>query len=557
MSLIRPDTIPVVVLAFANEYSEQGFLRSLTREMKSLLQVLEPAVQQGRAFIKLLPAATQEDIAAVFQDEWYQGRICIFHYAGHADEDELWLESDQTGNQSFFSLGLAKFLGAQQGLRLVCLNGCATAEHGRLLREANVPAVVTTSRKIDDTKATAFATVFFQGLAGGASVQEAFQEAEGILLGQYGPEPFRPGDATRSLFWDEEGATGPQPDLDLPWRLTLRKEANWVPAQWRLFYDLQQEEAKQASVVASDLVGESCGNYELSELLGQGTMGAVYRARHVSLKVDRAIKITHRVTEGYDHLKGLVFMGNKGLSTIDHPNVVEFYDVGEVELLGEKRLYVVMELISGTRLDKMDPSTFWTTNEDLQRLREVMLQLFSGLQAAHETQFEDVAGVRHQGIIHGNIKTRKILFTPEGTPKLIDFLFTDLTRSPGIKFDWPEEVRQKVRDENPEAFLAPELIAGDHGPTVQTDVYALGAAFFEVITQKAATQIKFDSYGPLQDFVNTHNQHIPRKLVRILWQTLHPRTQSRYPDAASVVRDLLKSMPWYRRIWYQVKAWVS
>ena len=68
----------------------------------------------------------------------------------------------------------------------------------------------------------------------------------------------------------------------------------------------------------------------------------------------RAIKVTHPVVKGYDLLKNLVFAGNKGLSSIDHPSVAEFFDVGETELFGQLHLYMVMELIEGERLDKMD-----------------------------------------------------------------------------------------------------------------------------------------------------------------------------------------------------------
>lgn len=546
-SVHRP---PVIVLAFANERSEEGFLRKLTIEMKHLLRVLEPAVQRGRIFVKVIPAATQEDIVAVFQDEWYHERISLFHYAGHADEDELWLENESGGNQSFFSLGLARFLGAQKSLRLVFLNGCATGEHAALLHEANIPAVITTSRKIRDDQATEFATIFYRGLAGGQSLAESFQEAEGVLLGLYQKEELTHSGGTRSLHW--ENAPQNSSDPELPWLLTLREVADWVPAQWRLFYALDASQ-KEAHRQAEDFVGLRFANYELSELLGQGALGSVFRARHLGLDEERAIKITHPVAEGYDHLKALVLAGNKGLSTIQHPNVVEFFDVGEVEMQGENRLYMVMELIEGQRLDKIPPSTFWATKDDLNRLIELMIQLLSGLEAAHQTQFTDASGMARQGIIHGNIKTRKILFTPEGTPKLIDFLFSDLSRSSGIRFDWPPAVQEKLRQEDPEAFLAPELVRGNSGVNVRTDLYALGAVFFEVMSGASATQINFGTYETLQNFIKTKNPNIPTHLTKVLWRMIHPKATLRYPSAQEVLQDLEKGIPWFRRLIYRIR----
>ena len=84
---MQKPTIPVIVLAFANEHTSKGFLSGLSKEMKQILKALEPAVQKGKIHIKILPAATQDEIISVFQDAWYEDRIWIFHYGGHADED--------------------------------------------------------------------------------------------------------------------------------------------------------------------------------------------------------------------------------------------------------------------------------------------------------------------------------------------------------------------------------------------------------------------------------------------------------------------------------------
>ena len=234
--------VPVLVLAFANERIQGRYLRKLTVEMKNILDALEPAVQKGRVFIKLIPAATQKEIVEVFQDEWYHNRVSIFHYAGHADEDELWLESSDGGNEAFFSQGLARFLGAQSSLRLAFLNGCATGAHASLLHDANIPAVITTSREIQDDQATEFATTFYRGMASGASLEESFAEAEGVLLGRYAEHT---NEGTRGLYW-ESAPPSTTDEEGLPWRLTLRPKVEWVPAQWRLFYELKEEHSAQA-----------------------------------------------------------------------------------------------------------------------------------------------------------------------------------------------------------------------------------------------------------------------------------------------------------------------
>ncbi|MEL6851870.1 MAG: CHAT domain-containing protein, partial [Bacteroidota bacterium] len=316
-----PDTTaktPVIVMAYANERTEDGFLRELTTEMKEVMNALEPAVQKGRVHLKLIPAATQEEIAAVFQDEWYQERIWIFHYSGHADGDELWLEDENGGNKSFFSLGLARFLGVQKGLKLVFLNGCATKMHTPLLLEKNIPAVITTSEKIKDDMARDFARHFYRGMASGANIEESFGEAEGLILAAVGNNHFS-ASATRSLFWEEDTEAA---KLDLPWKISFKEGASWFPAQWRLFHELKEADNAE-DFLAEALIGQTIGNYEILELLGTGSMGSVYKVLHKNFNEERAMKITHRVVEGYDLLKDVVFAGNKGLSSINHPNVVK------------------------------------------------------------------------------------------------------------------------------------------------------------------------------------------------------------------------------------------
>ncbi len=548
MSTFKPKT-PVIFLAFANERSEDGFLRGLTLEMKRIMETLEPAVQKGRCHLKILPAATQAEIIEVFQDEWYQGRIWIFHYAGHAAEDQLWLEGEEGGNQAFFSQGLSRFLGAQEGLKLVFLNGCATADHARLLHESDIPAVITTHVKIRDDQAQDFAAILYQGMAGGASIDEAFEEAEGGLLGKYREEELVEGGSTRALFWSHEKA---DIQKDFPWKLSYRKEEAWVPKSWRLFYELKKEE-NPSEVEAEAFVGETLNNMELVEVLGQGSLGVVYRAIHKNLNEERAVKITHKVLEGYEELKNVIYVGNKGLSGIDHPNVVKFYDVGEVILFGEKRLYMVMELIKGERMDKISKDYWLGEKENHFRFADVILQTASGLHAAHKTKFEDLSGMPREGIVCGNIKPRKILFTTEGVPKLIDFLFTDLSRSQNIKLQLPKSVQNIMRKERPEDFLAPEIIEGKGGVSKQGDIYALGAVFFHAITGKYRADFDFKSDKELHRFVKQQDRLFPKYLSKLIFESTYPKPSGRTSNIKDVINEVLKPAGFLKKLSYWVK----
>lgn len=542
--------IPVIVLAFANEFTTKGFLRQLTTELKLIMNALEPAVQKSRCHIRILPAATQQEIAAVFQDEWYQDRVWIFHYGGHADEDELWLEGDSGGNTPFFSLGLAKFLGAQKGLKLVFLNGCATAQHAQLMLANDIPAVVATSRKVADAQAVDFASSFYKGLASGASIQEAFNEAEGLLLGKLGND-FGATETGRSLFWDEP--IGPETNKDLPWRVFTAAKNPLPLNYWRLFRELNPLIGMQPLDVNAFIGTVIDNKYKLTAFLGQGGFGVVYKALHTSLDQEVAIKITHPVLEGYDKLKNIIFSGNKGLNQLRHPNVIRFYDTGETELAGSKRIYIVMELVNGKSLDQLDLGISMLDREKIRGLLDLALQICYGLAAAHATEYQDALGISQKGIIHGNLSSQKVLFTPEGIPKIIDFLFMDLAKAPGVLFEIPEEVKIKTRGKRIEDYYPPEVLSGQTSINKQTDIYGLGTIFLEVSLRKKLHDINYASLDDLYALLKEQNSLMPRYVAKIIFKALHPDPKERYTRVEEIINDFYHNAPWFLKILFRIK----
>ena len=157
---------PVIFLAFANDRDDTvGYLRNLPDEARKLRDALRPAEQDGLCEVQALQNCTAEDIFKVFQDSRYRNRIAVFHYGGHANGCQLLLESAGCGSAAADAGGLAAFLGEQQGLQLVFLNGCSTQQQTEGLLAANVSVVISTSRSIDDAVATDFASQFYRSLA--------------------------------------------------------------------------------------------------------------------------------------------------------------------------------------------------------------------------------------------------------------------------------------------------------------------------------------------------------------------------------------------------------
>lgn len=117
--------------------------------------------------------------------------------------------------------GLARFLAEQRGLALVFLNGCSTAGQVSDLLDAGVQAVIATDQAVEDGMATVFAARFYQGMAGGAAIGAAFEEAKAAMQMQ-GGRVFR-----------HLGVAEEEDDDRLPWRLHYREGAVAV-AGWSL-----------------------------------------------------------------------------------------------------------------------------------------------------------------------------------------------------------------------------------------------------------------------------------------------------------------------------------
>ncbi len=219
---------PVFLLAFANDRSDRAqYLRNLPEELREIRAALDQAKSQGLCDYVYLANATLTEILDTFTNSEYRNRIAGFHYAGHANDFQLMLETNDGRVATADAAGLAAFLSRQLGLQLVFLNGCSTRRQVEALLEANVPLVIATSQAIKDDVAKEFASRFYRGLASGINVQAAYREAEAAVRAQ--------GDGNlRNLFW-----AGAQPALDTiqeerwPWDLYIKKGAE-IAGEWNL-----------------------------------------------------------------------------------------------------------------------------------------------------------------------------------------------------------------------------------------------------------------------------------------------------------------------------------
>ncbi len=213
-------TRPVLLFAFATEDATIH----VEEEARAIQTSLQPVIgESGLCDLELPPFLKLTDIVEVFQKN--RNRVSIFHYAGHANGAELLLRTALgTGAGAH---GLTQIVRGQSGLKLVFLNGCSTERQVELWIAAGVPCVIATTRAVNGEVAKNFAARFYKGLATGASIRTAYDEAAGEATASCRGN-------TRLLYCDEESAeAGESMHGHWPWFIRTAPGAEWVE-EWNL-----------------------------------------------------------------------------------------------------------------------------------------------------------------------------------------------------------------------------------------------------------------------------------------------------------------------------------
>ena len=201
------------------------------------------------------------------------------------------------------------------------------------------------------------------------------------------------------------------------------------------------------------------GRYRLEARAGEGGMGVVYRARHVLIDRVVALKLIRPDLRGETHLRAWMLREARAANRVDHAHIIDIHDIGETE---EGELYLVMEYLVGTALS----AELARGPMPLGRGVDILEQMCAALARAHDL-----------GVIHRDLKSDNILLSSRGGRKdfvkILDFGLAHLAMDPrlapkGAVFGTPE-------------YMSPEQARGEEaGP--QSDLYALGVLFFEMLT---------------------------------------------------------------------------
>jgi len=202
------------------------------------------------------------------------------------------------------------------------------------------------------------------------------------------------------------------------------------------------------------LIGRTLGGCRLEEKLGQGGMGAAYRARHLGLEKDVVVKVLPPAFGSSPELRERFLREARATAKLSHPNVVHVYDVGDEGGV----LYYVMEYVPGESLHALSARRAPLPLAEATRL---VSEVARGLAAAHEA-----------GIVHRDVKPANVLVTPKGAAKVVDF---------GLAQDAAQEgLSASGQLLGTPHYMAPEQASG--AADARSDLYALGVVYYKLLT---------------------------------------------------------------------------
>jgi serine/threonine protein kinase len=268
------------------------------------------------------------------------------------------------------------------------------------------------------------------------------------------------------------------------------------------------------------------GKYLIEQLLGEGGMGAVFAATHRFTGKQVAIKwMLPELARDEDAVHRFMREA-QAAGRINHPNVVDVYDVGQ----HEDSFFLVMELLRG------EPLTSALSRRDLtvREVLELLLRAMRGVAAAHR-----------QGVVHRDLKPDNIFLAYEDDgvgrePKVLDFGISKVSNEGQLN---PRLTRTGNVVGTP-YYMPPEQIRGSENLDRRADIYAFGVILYEALTG----QVPFiaDTYGALVLEIATGTPKTPDELVpglphdlsRVVMRAMARNAADRFPDMETLIHAL-------------------
>ncbi|HYL54234.1 MAG TPA: serine/threonine-protein kinase [Gemmatimonadales bacterium] len=250
------------------------------------------------------------------------------------------------------------------------------------------------------------------------------------------------------------------------------------------------------------------GKFELHELIGEGAMGAVWKAYDSVIRRYVALKLLSRAGRTAD-ARDRFLREARAAGALQHPNIVTIYDLGE----SDGQLFIAMELVDGR-----DLSSLIALSEPLalERKLDIVIEVLQGLSYAHE-----------RGVIHRDIKPSNVRIASDGSVKIMDF---------GIARLQSADATGSGAIIGTPTYMAPEQITNG-AITPATDIFAVGCLLYELLAYRKPFEGE-TVHGVLYQVLTTDPKplrtmalSVPAALERVVAKALNKVPEERYETA--------------------------
>jgi non-specific serine/threonine protein kinase len=222
----------------------------------------------------------------------------------------------------------------------------------------------------------------------------------------------------------------------------------------------------RSGVEPAQVIGQTISHYRISAKLGEGGMGAVYRAQDLSLGREVALKFLPADMVADPQARKRLLKEAQAASRLNHPNIATIYEVNE----GENAPFISMELVTGQTLKEILPRGGLAPA----RFLDIARQIAEGLQEAHRA-----------GVYHRDIKPGNIMLDPRSRVKILDFGLAALAGHERAASETEETFVTRTSTQNSTGgtvpYMSPEQLRGEPADA-RSDIFSFGVLLYECLS---------------------------------------------------------------------------
>jgi len=291
------------------------------------------------------------------------------------------------------------------------------------------------------------------------------------------------------------------------------------------------------------MIVKNISHYKISEKIGEGGMGVVYKAEDTKLIRPVALKFLPKDQTRDEEARGRFLLEAQAAAALNNPNIVTIHEINEYK----DQIYIVMEYVEGETLrDKLHPDSAkdagtsdTTKTTDMiahadpefplkpmtaPEIIDIAIQVCRGLKATHRL-----------GIIHRDIKPQNIIINKDGVVKILDFGVAKLTRD--------TKITGTLSTMGTVYYISPEQLTGEEADQ-RADIWSLGVVMYEMLT----AQLPFKREGMQETMYAIVDEkpvppcevaeHIPREVEKIILRCMRNEQADRYQSVEPLLTDL-------------------